>query len=479
MKKKNYDVIIIGGGPGGLAAGTMLAKEGVSSVIIEKDPVLGGRLRSVDFHGARVDCAVHVPTSLSGSVETTFTHQLFTHLGLPLEYHTVPWPMGKVTKEKPGTIEFFAMDPKLGASNFFEFFAFATGVEMEDSTKKELQNVVDFCEAMTEEDMAKAVSVHASDWIMDNVKDPMAQAVFMNIGPIIGTDVNDVHFAQLASGLGTFNSVGAPLLWYPSDGNLQSAIIDPLAEYYTEHGGEILTGRAVRTILIEDGKATGVLVADDQNNSMVEEYSAPVVICAMPIFEAVSKNILEPKHLSKGWFDAIKESEKLAVHDMTGFYLLDKNVIDSEHGWVHIFDSDYGAPVYVGDMCTGEFTNSIIPPGKQLISSLILGSFDATPFGIPVQMDQVKKAHKRWKDAMEKAFPGFNDAIEYEGMNLQLNFTRYAYAVVSEETDIKSPDIEGLYFGGDSIRSVGTPMSDKCFQLAFPLCEKITKQLRS
>jgi len=311
------------------------------------------------------------------------------------------------------------------------------------------------------------------------VKDPMAQAVFMNIGPIIGTDVNDVHFAQLASGLGTFNSVGAPLLWYPSDGNLQSAIIDPLAEYYTEHGGEILTGRAVRTILIDDGKATGVLVADDQNNSMVEEYSAPVVICAMPIFEAVSKNILEPKHLSKGWFDAIKESEKLAVHDMTGFYLLDKNVIDSEHGWVHIFDSDYGAPVYVGDMCTGEFTNSIIPPGKQLISSLILGSFDATPFGIPVQMDQVKKAHKRWKDAMEKAFPGFNDAIEYEGMNLQLNFTRYAYAVVSEETDIKSPDIEGLYFGGDSIRSVGTPMSDKCFQLAFPLCEKITKQLRS
>lgn len=36
MNKKNYDVIIVGGGPGGLSVGTMLAKEGISSVIIEK-----------------------------------------------------------------------------------------------------------------------------------------------------------------------------------------------------------------------------------------------------------------------------------------------------------------------------------------------------------------------------------------------------------------------------------------------------------
>ena len=122
---------------------------------------------------------------------------------------------------------------------------------------------------MTEEDLAKAVSVRASDWIMENVKDPMAQAVFMNIGPIIGTDVKEVHFAQLSSSLGTFNSVGAPLLWYPTDGNLQSAIIDPLAEYYTQHGGEILTGRAVRTILIEDGKTTGVLIVEDMNPTML------------------------------------------------------------------------------------------------------------------------------------------------------------------------------------------------------------------
>jgi hypothetical protein len=82
-------------------------------------------------------------------------------------------------------------------------------------------------------------------------------------------------------------------------------------------------------------------------------------------------------------------------------------------------------------------------------------------------------------ESAEKAFPGFNDAIEHEGMNLQLNFTRYAYAVVDTELDIQSPNVPGLYFGGDSIWAVGNPMSDKCFQIAFPLCERIAEYVRS
>ncbi|MGB2856621.1 MAG: FAD/NAD(P)-binding protein, partial [Dehalococcoidia bacterium] len=64
--KKDYDVVIVGGGPGGLAVGCLLAKEGVSTAIIEKDPVLGGRYRSVDFHDCRVDSAIHFLVSLAG-----------------------------------------------------------------------------------------------------------------------------------------------------------------------------------------------------------------------------------------------------------------------------------------------------------------------------------------------------------------------------------------------------------------------------
>jgi hypothetical protein len=480
-KGKDFDVIIIGGGPGGLAAGSMLAHEGVSSVIIERTSALGGRYRSVDFHGARVDCAVHFLVSLEGSVERTYMYKLFSHLGLPLEYKVLPWSMGKVSKEKPGHIDFLEMDPKLGAGNFFAFFAFAAGVEMEDSTKRELTRMADICEDMTEEESRKVVNVPFSDWIEQNIEDPMARLVLQNMGPVIGAPVTEVNFGMIANSWRTFNTSGAPLIWYLKNRNLQTGVIDPLTKHYTSHGGKVITNRTVRNILIEKGKAKGVLVSDDQNNSMLEEYRAPVVICAVPIFEAVSKNVLGRKFLTKDWAEAIKRFEKLAVYDLSGFYLLRKDVMPRDGtGWVNLYDTDSGIPTYVGDVCSGEFVNSLNePPGKQLVCSMIPGTLEGTNFGIPARWEKVMEAHTRWTEAVEKAFPGFNDAIEHEGMNLQLNFTRYAYAIVPSEVDIQSPKVEGLYFGGDSIRSIGTPMSDKCFQLAFPLCERVVDYLHS
>ena len=478
-KGKDFDVIIIGGGPRGLAVGSMLAKEGVSSAIIEKNSTLGGRYRSVDFCGARVDCSVHLLVSLQGSVEKTYAYRLLSHLGIPLEYKALPWSMGKVTKEKPGNVDFLAMDPKLGAANFFAFFAFAAGVEPEESTKKELLKMADICADMSQEECRKVVNIPFSDWIDRNVEDPMAKLVLQNMGPVIGAPVSDVNFGMVANSWRTFSTAGAPLIWYPKNKNLENAVIAPLTKYYTKHGGKVITNRTVRNIIIEKGKAKGVRISDDQNNSMLEEYSAPVVVCAIPIFEAVSKNVLGREFLTKDWAEAVKQFEKLAIYDLTGYYLLRKDIMPrGGTEWVNIYDMDYGIPTYVGDVCTASFINSVNePPGKQIVVSMIPGSFEETNFGIPTRWDKVEEAHKRLKDAVEKAFPGFNKAIEHEGMNLQLNFSRYAYAVVPKEIDIQSPNIKGLYFGGDSIRSIGNPMSDKCFELAFPLCESITDYL--
>ncbi|MCJ7522795.1 MAG: hypothetical protein MUP21_11380, partial [Dehalococcoidia bacterium] len=59
------------------------------------------------------------------------------------------------------------------------------------------------------------------------------------------------------------------------------------------------------------------------------------------------------------------------------------------------------------------------------------------------------------------------------------NWGRYAWAKVPAEIDIESPNIKGLYFGGDSIRSVASMVSDKIYQMAFPLLERILAHIRS
>jgi hypothetical protein len=477
--KNDFDVVIVGGGPGGLAVGCLLAKEGISSAIIERDPAPGGRFRSVDFHGCRVDCAIHFMASMVGPVENTSVYEHFTSLGLPLEYKIVPWAMGQVTQEKAGRPEYLAMDPKLGAANFFNFFAFATGVSMSDSAKAELNRVADITADMSDEECHKVVNISFAEWIDRNVTDPIAQAVMYGMEPIVGASPKDINFGYVAKGFGAFKSHGATLIWYPSNGTLESAFIAPMVKYYTEHGGRIFTDRTVTSIEIENGRATGVVAAAHHNRFMLEEYAAPVVVCAMPIFQAVAANIIRPELFTEDWAESIRRCAALAGPDLSGFFLLRKKVVPTDgYRWIHVFDSDYGIPTYVGDLVVGSYVNAVEVPGKQLITSLAVGSTPVSQFGLHPDMKTVRAAHERWKESVEKAFPGFNDAIEYEGMNLQLNFSRYAYAIVPTELDIQSPNIDGLYFAGDSIWAVGNAMSDKCFQIAFPLRERITEFLR-
>ncbi len=479
-EKRDFDVVIVGGGPGGLAVGCLLAKEGIESVIIEKAPAIGGRFRSVTFEGCRVDSAVHFFASQYGSAEKTFCYKLFSDLGLPLGNKAVPWTMGLVTKEKPGKIEYFAMDPKLGAENFFEFFAFATGVSMGEESMKEIKRIAAITEDMSLEECRKVVNVSFADWIDKNVKDPITQAILHGMAPIVGAPIKDVNFGMVANSLGTFNRVGSIHVWYPRRGPLEDAIVAPLAKYYGDHGGKVVTNRRVRSINVGNRRATGVVAQDEDNCNMLEEYGARAVVCAIPIFEAVARNVIRKELLSKDWAEAIRKCGELAIPDLSSFFLLREKILPEKgYGWIHVFDADYGLPTYMGDLSLGSYTNATVPPGKQLVSAMIPGSLEANDFGLTAPMERVKEAHRRWKDAVEKAFPGFKQAIQYEGMNLQLNFTRYAYAVVPLEIDFQPPNLKGLYFAGDSIRSVSTQMSDKCFHIAYPVCEGVRKYLRS
>jgi len=79
MKSKS-DVIIVGGGPGGLSIGGLLAKEGISSVILEREATLGGRYRSVNFEGSRVDNCIHLPTGLVSSPQETYMYKFLSHM---------------------------------------------------------------------------------------------------------------------------------------------------------------------------------------------------------------------------------------------------------------------------------------------------------------------------------------------------------------------------------------------------------------
>lgn len=60
-----YDVVIVGGGLGGLLCGYILSKHGSRVVVLEKNAVVGGCLQSFRRHGILFDTGMHYV----GSVE--------------------------------------------------------------------------------------------------------------------------------------------------------------------------------------------------------------------------------------------------------------------------------------------------------------------------------------------------------------------------------------------------------------------------
>ena len=76
---KQYDVIIIGGGLGGLSSGVMLCKEGLNVCVLEQHSTIGGCLQSFQRNGRILDTGMHYVGSLS---EGQIMHQYFKYLGI-------------------------------------------------------------------------------------------------------------------------------------------------------------------------------------------------------------------------------------------------------------------------------------------------------------------------------------------------------------------------------------------------------------
>ena len=59
VNPRDQKVVIIGGGPAGLTAAYQLSKVGAKSVVLEKDAILGGISRTVEYKGYHFDIGGH------------------------------------------------------------------------------------------------------------------------------------------------------------------------------------------------------------------------------------------------------------------------------------------------------------------------------------------------------------------------------------------------------------------------------------
>ncbi|MBI4514321.1 MAG: NAD(P)-binding protein [Deltaproteobacteria bacterium] len=472
--RDQYDVVVVGGGPGGLATAALLCQGGMRPLVVEQKPTLGGRYRAIEFAGCRVDIAEHLLTGMVNDIDDAYAKQVFDKLGLALAQKEIKWVMGLVGRSGGPAIDFFSMDRTKGVENFFDFFSFAAGMPLGELEKAEMSRIFHLMADMSPEACRKQVHMSFAEWLDRHVQNPVVHMVLAGVtGPLQGSTADKVNIGQMANIFGSFPRIGAVPFWYPANGILADTIIAPLATYIRAHGGDVVCGVKARRVLFDGHKVSGVWMRDE--DEMLREVQTPRVVVAYPIQFAVGfRRLIPDEMLTPEGRASIAQLRELSHEDLTVFYLLRERVIPEDYyGWIHLFDAAEGQPNYVGDWILGDMINAKVPTGKQLVGNYITANFEGTQFGLDASPAMVRKAINKWEAAVEKVFPDFTRQVEARVYNLQLNWGRYSYSVMPRELSVRALGVEGLYFAGDSILSVSSLASDKVYDVALQCAEAV------
>ena len=278
------DALIIGGGPAGLAAAKYLADAGRSALVLEKRPILGGKLSSWrDRDGDVLETGLH---SFFGGYDAV--HALLRDVGIA---HHVRW--------QPHTLT-FALPPgfsqRVGVAAVFEAFHFVNapapfngiGAVLNaryvfNAWEKLLFAVGtlpilsgDRAYAQRQDDITYA-DWHRrrgmSEHMLQTFFAPMALA--LNFTPVNAISA-EAMLRVMAYFAGSRDASRAGFL----DGPPNERFVEPLAEHVRARGVQIERDARVAQLLFAGDRCTGVRTTDGRT------YEAEHVILATPVHDA-------------------------------------------------------------------------------------------------------------------------------------------------------------------------------------------------
>jgi phytoene dehydrogenase-like protein len=265
-----HDAIVVGAGHNGLACACHLARSGLRVLVVELHPRIGGMTRSAeltlpgfvhDVHAAGVQLA-----NLSPSIEELgLPERGFTLLHPPINYVHV-FPDGRALefcRDVEGTCRSLAQYSPGDADRWRRLVKeFAANRE----------RVVDEVfnppppAAVTSEQRATLRS-----WLDTNFESEEVKTAFAAWGLHVSAAPDDPG-GIAASAFGTvIQAVGNN----PVRGGMQH-LPEALAADLREHGGEIVCGSRVTKILVEEGRARGVRLADGSEHRATHVVAASV-----------------------------------------------------------------------------------------------------------------------------------------------------------------------------------------------------------
>lgn len=476
-KTKDWDVITIGSGIGGLVAAALLARYGKRVLVCESHNIPGGAAHSFSREGFQFDSGPSFYCGLADPNSGNPLRQVLAVLGETLA--TVPYdPLGHyhfpdVTFPVYGNsdryFEAIAQITPTGAAEFRRF---------EQRMLALYDGLKDVPTIALRSDW-QAILVFLKYWPSLLKLLPQIRAVNSSAGQIMDRYIQDPWVRRLIdlecfllSGLKAEGTVTPEVAFmigerastpidYPVGGS--GAIVDALVRGLKRWGGELRLGAHVEQILVKSNQVTGVRLRNG------EVISAPIVISNATVWDTYSQ-LLQPEDLPTAYRQEALETPAVEsfMHLHLGITTEGIKGLTGHHVVVHHREQDITEP---GNTCMISIPSvwdaSLAPPGHHVVHVYSLEPFSGW------QRDENYPAKKRQKAeplfrAIEKVIPDVRDRITVELIGTPLTHARYlrryqgtygpAIAAGTGHFPNFQTPISGLYRVGDStMPGIGVP----------------------
>jgi phytoene dehydrogenase-like protein len=361
MSTENYDVIVIGGGPGGLSCAALCAKQGLRTLLIEKNGGTGGKAVTPWRNGFKYELG----PKLQVPVRDTGFAQLFEALGIPEKLRPIQLSSAEVWYKGPSDQWKTMTNPDTGTdpSALFELWG------LDDSERLRALEIMTGMITLKPEQLDELDDVSMQTYLdrIGDIPHGLYNYMAMHANASLAEPIDQVAASEQIKILQHIALQGAGGYYEGGFGR----VLDDIADAIREGGGEILTGTRVEQILVEDGRATGV-------RTSAGDFRAGTVVSDAGLQPTVLK-LVGKEHFEKSYVDYV-ESLVPGWGWASIRYFLSERVMKANM-YMAYADGSWLDVERAGRICAGEvpdevilfitvpsnFDSSMAPPGKQCL----------------------------------------------------------------------------------------------------------------
>ncbi len=265
-EKTGYDVVIVGGGLGGLETGALLAQAKARMLVLERRNILGGRAMTVEQKGFVLNYGLHY---MMGGYESPH-YRILRQIGKADQVAFAPMDTAKIFRLRGGKLH------RVPAST----------EDMMTTELLSLEGKMALTGAMTslfQADVEGLWNVPLNEWLNQNVNETSLRQFLLDLaGPTAFAAepglMSTGHFLTETRKILTANG---PLAIYPAGG--WGALSEACRQVIEAAGGEVRTGVRVSGLKIEENGVSGVWTGDNQGSLIPTR----AVVLALPPGEIV------------------------------------------------------------------------------------------------------------------------------------------------------------------------------------------------